>query len=74
VNRKQVNSCYIYHAPCLASVYLNRTQIPQAKDAKYFGMHLDKQLNWKKYIYNKYKHLGLSHQVKGGYYVAEIHN
>jgi len=32
------------------SVILNGQRIPQADDAKYLGLHLDRKL-WKKYIY-----------------------
>lgn len=40
-------------------VYLNEIQIPQANDAKYLGMHLDRRLNWRKHIFSKRKQLGL---------------
>lgn len=41
------------------AIYLNGTQIPQVNDAKYLGMYLDRQLNWKKHIFSKRKQLGL---------------
>jgi len=31
-------------------VTLNGQRIPQAEDAKYLGLHLDRRLNWRKYI------------------------
>jgi len=40
-------------------IYLNGTQIPQAKDAKYLGMQLDRRLNWEKHICSKRKHFEL---------------
>jgi len=43
---------------CL-SLILNDLRIPQAKDAKYLGLHLDRKLNWKKHIFIKRKQLGL---------------
>lgn len=39
-------------------VFLNNHQIPQADNAKYLGMHLDRKLNWKKHILTKRKQLG----------------
>jgi hypothetical protein len=39
------------------AIYLNGTQVLQAKDIKY--MHLDRKLNWKKSICTKRKHLEL---------------
>lgn len=30
---------------------LNETQIPQAEEAKYLGLHLDRHLTWKKHIH-----------------------
>jgi len=36
----------------------NGQRIPQADDAKYLGLHLDRRLNWKKHIYPKRKQLG----------------
>jgi len=42
-----------------ATCCLDGTQILQAKDTKYFGLHLDRHINWKKYIFSKHKHLGL---------------
>lgn len=40
-------------------VTLNNKPIPQADSAKYLGMHLDKRMTWKTYIWNKRKQLGL---------------
>jgi hypothetical protein len=37
-----------------------RSETPsQAEEAKYLGLHLDRRLNWKKYILTKRKQLGL---------------
>lgn len=40
-------------------VTLNNEPIPQANDAKYLGIHLDRRLTWKKHIFTKRKQLGL---------------
>jgi len=45
------------------SVILNSQKIPQAKNAKYLGLHLDRRLNWKKHIYIKCKQLRLQQNV-----------
>jgi len=31
----------------------------QVEDAKYFGLHLDRRLNWKKHIFTKREKLGI---------------
>lgn len=43
-------------------VTLNNHQLPQANEAKYLGMHLDRRLTWKKHIFTKRKQLGLKFQ------------
>jgi len=30
---------------------ISKLQMPQAEDAKYLGLHLDRGLNWKKHIH-----------------------
>lgn len=40
-------------------VTINNCQLPQANDAKYLGMHLDRRLTWQKHIFTKRKQLGL---------------
>jgi hypothetical protein len=49
----------IHYACRNLSCCLNGTQVPQARDIKYLGMHLNRKLNWKKYICIKRKHLEL---------------
>lgn len=45
-------------------VKINNCQIPQAEDAKYLGIHLDRRLTWRKHIFTKRKQLGLKlHQI-----------
>jgi hypothetical protein len=39
------------HRERCPSVTLNGQSIPQAEDAKYLGLHLDRRLNWRKHIY-----------------------
>lgn len=41
------------------SVVLNNTNIPQANEAKYLGIHLDRRLTWKSHIFIKRKALGI---------------
>lgn len=40
-------------------VKINNCIIPQAEDAKYLGMYLDRRLTWKKHIFTKRKQLGI---------------
>jgi len=40
------------------AVMLNGQRIPQADEAKYLEIHLDRRLNWKKHIFTKRKQLG----------------
>jgi len=50
------------HSPRVATcpaIYLNVIQVPEIKDLKYLGIHFDRQLNWRKHICTKDKHLGL---------------
>jgi hypothetical protein len=44
------------------SVALNDIQLPQADEAQYLGIHLDRRLTWRKHIYTKRKQLGLKLQ------------
>jgi hypothetical protein len=43
-------------------VLLNGKHIPQDKTVKYLGIHLDRRLTWKTYIFTKRKQLGLMFQ------------
>jgi len=43
-------------------VTLNGREIPQAKEIKYLGMHLDRRLTWRKHIQAKRKQLGIKFQ------------
>jgi len=40
-------------------IILNGLRIPQAEDARYLGLHLDRRLNWRKHIFTKRKQLGI---------------
>jgi len=41
------------------AVTLNGLKIPQAEDAKYLGLYLDRRLNWRKHTFTKRKQLGI---------------
>jgi hypothetical protein len=41
-------------------VHINNMQLPQEKDTKYLGLHLDRRLNWHKHIFAKRKQLGIA--------------
>jgi len=43
----------------MCSVTLNGLKIPQAEDAKYLGLQLDRRVNWRKHIFTKRKQLGI---------------
>lgn len=40
-------------------IFLNNHQLPQAENAKYLGIYLDRRLTWRKHIFTKRKQLGL---------------
>lgn len=40
------------------TVHLNNIQIPQANEAKYLGLYLDRRLTWQKHIFTKRKAMG----------------
>ena len=46
------------HETC-PPVSLNSVQIPQANEARYLGLYLDRRLTWKKHIFTKRKALGI---------------
>lgn len=56
---KSTHITFTTHTETCPKVYQNETQIPQANDAKYLGIHLDRRLTWKKHIFSKRKQLGL---------------
>jgi hypothetical protein len=41
-------------------VHIYNEQLPQAEEAKYLGLHLDRCLTWHKHIFAKRKHLGIT--------------
>jgi hypothetical protein len=41
-------------------VHVNDVQLPQSEEVKYLGLHLDRRLTWRKHIFTKRKHLGLT--------------
>jgi len=40
------------------TVHLNNIQIPQANEAKYLGLYLDRRFTWQKHIFTKRKAMG----------------
>jgi len=38
---------------------LNGLRIPQAEDARYLGLLLDRRLNWRKHVFTERKQLGI---------------
>jgi hypothetical protein len=41
-------------------VHINNIQLPQAEEIKYLGLHLDRRLTWRNYIFAKRKQLGIT--------------
>ena len=50
------------HSSC-PEVKLNDVSIPQAENAKYLGIHLDRRLSWRTHIFTKRKALGLKRRT-----------
>jgi hypothetical protein len=42
-------------------VLINNIQLPQAKEGKYLGVHLDSRFTWRNHIFAKRKQLGTTH-------------
>jgi hypothetical protein len=56
---KSVHVTFTLNKKTCPPVFLNNKPIPQAENAKYLGMYLDRRLTWRKHIDAKRKHLGL---------------
>lgn len=56
---KSVHVTFTLRKDTCPPVHLNGCQLPQAEDAKYLGMHLDRRLTWRKHIFTKRKQLGI---------------
>lgn len=56
---KSVNVTFTNRKEACPTVSLNGLEVPQSSEAKYLGMHLDRQLIWKKHIFTKRKQLGI---------------
>ncbi|GBP88608.1 RNA-directed DNA polymerase from mobile element jockey [Eumeta japonica] len=54
---KSVQVTFTLRRKTCPPVKLCNVQIPQADDAKYLGMHLDRRLTWRKHIWTKRKQL-----------------
>jgi hypothetical protein len=59
---KSINVTFTMKRNNCPHVTLNQSQIPQAEDAKYLGIHIDKRLTWRKHISTKRKQLGIKFQ------------
>lgn len=55
---KSVQVTFTMRKETCPPVTLNGRQLPQADEAKYLGMYLDRRLTWKKHIWTKRKQLG----------------
>ena len=64
---KSVHVTFTLRKKDCPAVTLNNTEIPKSNTAKYLGIHLDKNLNWKTHIFTKRKHLGL--QIRKYYWL-----
>lgn len=56
---KSVHVTYTLRKETCPPVALNNINIPQAEEAKYLGLYLDRRLTWRKHIFNKRKALGM---------------
>lgn len=56
---KSVHVTFTLRRSTCPPVTLNNNYLPQADDAKYLGMHLDRRLTWRKHIWTKRKQLGI---------------
>jgi len=52
---KSVQVTFSIRGETCPPVILNGLKIPQAEDAKYLELHLDRRLNWRKHIFTKRK-------------------
>jgi len=52
---KSVQVTFIIRKETCPPITLNNLKIPQAEDAKYLDFHLDRRLNWRKYIFTERK-------------------
>ncbi|CAH2100509.1 unnamed protein product [Euphydryas editha] len=56
---KSVQVTFTTRGDTCPPVKLNGVQIPQANEARYLGLYLDRRLTWKKHIFTKRKALGI---------------
>lgn len=58
---KSVHVTFTLHKRTCPMVKFNNISIPQHKDVKYLGLHLDRRLTWKKHIETKRKQIKLKY-------------
>ncbi|GBP35917.1 Probable RNA-directed DNA polymerase from transposon X-element [Eumeta japonica] len=64
---KSVQVTFTLRRKTCPPVKLCNVEIPQADDAKYLGMHLDRRLTWRKHIWTKRKQLDC--KLRGMYWL-----
>jgi len=55
MENQPVQVTFITRRDTCPAITLNSLKIPQAEDAKYLELHLDRRLNWRKHIFTKQK-------------------
>lgn len=56
---KSIHVTFTIRRETCPPVHLNGVQIPQANEAKYLGLYLDRRLTWRKHIFTKRKAMGI---------------
>jgi hypothetical protein len=57
---KSTNSTFTTRRETCPPVHINNIQLPQAKEGKYLGLHLDRRLTWRNHIFAKRMQLGIT--------------
>ena len=64
---KSVQVTFTLRKRTCPQLFLYNEKIPQAEEAKYLGMHLDRRLTWRKHIWTKRKQL--DHKLRSMYWL-----
>jgi len=56
---KSVHVTFTTRRKTCPPVISNGLRIPQAEDARYLGLHLDRRLNWRKHVFTEREQLGI---------------